>query len=217
MSSIKELQLKCSKCGEEFSINTYETVNITTDPELKKRVLTKDIFKVNCPKCGELHRINYPVIYADEEKKILVNLVTKQSKLDDLKDLENIKKINYLSEYRCRLVVNMHEFIDKILVLDAGLNDKAVEVMKVIVLSSSDFDRKNIRNCYFGGVYDEKLRFDVVMKDGTIRVANVGLDGYERCYEINREAFDENPQEWRFVNFDWALDYMAKQLKLDKK
>ena len=71
MSQVKKIGLKCTKCGEKFDIDTYETVNVTTDPELKKRVLSKDIFKMNCPKCGELHRVNYPIIYADEEKKIL--------------------------------------------------------------------------------------------------------------------------------------------------
>lgn len=217
MSQMKSIKLKCSKCGEEFDFPIYETINVTENPELKKNIISKEIFKAYCPKCGEIHRINYPVIYADEQKKILVNLVTKESKLDDLKDLVNIKKTNYLSDYRCRLVVDMHEMIEKILVLDSGLNDKAVEVVKVVVLSSGDFDRKNLRNCYFGGVYDNKLRIDVVLRDGTLRIATVTMDSYEKCYEANKEEFEKNPQEWCFVNFDWALNYMAKTLHIDAK
>lgn len=216
MSQKKVIQVKCEKCQETFDFEIYETLNVSTNPELKKEIISKEVFKVHCPKCGELHRINYPMIYADEEKKVLVNLVNRQSKLDDLKDLDNIKKTNYLSDYTCRLVVDMHDMVEKILIFEAGLNDRVVEVLKAIVISSASFEKNNVRACYFGGLFDDKIRVDVVMKDNTVNVAYVSMDNYYKCYDQNRAVFDENPQEWRFVNFKWALEFLAKTLDLQK-
>ena len=215
MSKIKKIQLKCSKCGEVFTFDSYETID-GSDHELKKKVVTKEIFRTNCPKCGSLHHVNFPTIYYDAEKHYVLRIISNKTDLDNFEDLP-LNKETVFDNNLCRLVADMYELVENILVLDANLNDRAVEAVKIVVLSSKDMDRKKIRSCYFAGKFDNRLRFDVVDNDGSIHSAYVNMDGYEKCYESEKKEFDMETNEWQFVNLKYGLDFMAKKLNIAKQ
>ena len=213
----KEVQIVCDKCNTVYTTNIYETIHVTNNAELKKKVISKDIFKCTCPSCNEIKRINYPTLYADEDKKILIHLVTKESKIGDLKDLDAIKNTDYLLSYTCRLVANMHELVEKVLIFESGLNDYAIETIKAIIISGRKDEYKTIRGVYFAGLMEDRIRFDVAKTDNSVQVCTIQKESYDKCYEANKSAFEKEPQEWRFVNVNWAIDYLANALKLKKE
>ena len=147
MNSTKTIKMKCGKCQEEFDYSVYQYINVTGDTKLKKEVVNKEVFKVCCPKCGALHHMLFPLIYVDDEKKVVFSLITNTSKIEDFKKFFHDEQEMFFKDYTCRLVIDGHELAEKILISEAGLNDKVLEVVKVYILSTSKFDRNNLRNC----------------------------------------------------------------------
>ena len=48
MSLEREETLKCPKCKTENKFRIYDSINVTLDPELKKKVLDGSLFKMKC-------------------------------------------------------------------------------------------------------------------------------------------------------------------------
>lgn len=208
MAKTKEALLTCNKCGHEFPIEIYESVNVTFDKDLKERVINKSIFEFTCPECGEFHRVIYPFLYVDMEKMFMVYLADAETNLNDLRDQQIIQATDYLHNYKCRAVLDMHELSEKILINELGLNDKVVEVLKLFAVTQSDIDRKELRNTFFSGLEEYSLRIDLVMRNNSVQRVLVPFKGYENCYLINKEYFDEEKDEWVQLNVHWALDFL---------
>ena len=65
MSLEREETLKCPKCKTENKFHIYDSINVTLDPELKKKVLDGSLFKMKCAECGTETVINYDTLYHD--------------------------------------------------------------------------------------------------------------------------------------------------------
>lgn len=56
MTRIDKSTFICKKCSKKFDVDTYHSVNVTLNPELRDKVLSGEIYKFICPHC---HHINY--------------------------------------------------------------------------------------------------------------------------------------------------------------
>ena len=74
MSKISEETIKCPKCGKESKFVMWSSINTVLDPEMKKKVLTGEIFKFKCNKCGCEARINYSSLYHQMEDSIMFRI-----------------------------------------------------------------------------------------------------------------------------------------------
>ena len=60
MSKTSLRKFRCMKCQEVYDIKTYDSVNVTKDPDIKERCLSGDIFHFECPHCHESYMLSYP-------------------------------------------------------------------------------------------------------------------------------------------------------------
>lgn len=58
-------------CGEVFSSQIYEYVNVGQDPQLQYTVLAGLLNVATCPKCGRRVAVSRPFIYSDPVHKLL--------------------------------------------------------------------------------------------------------------------------------------------------
>ena len=212
MAKINEATLTCNKCGHEFPIDVYESVNVTLDKDLKEKVISKKIFEFICPECGEFHRVIYPFLYVDMEKMFMVYLADKDTNLNDLRDQTIIQATDFLHNYKCRAVTDMHELAEKIIIQECELNDKVIEILKLFAVTQSNLNRENLRNAYFVGKDDQGLHIDLVLKDNTVTRAIIPMMGYDNCYTLNKDFFDEEKDEWEQLDVYWALNFVDSQM-----
>ena len=78
------------ECGNKFEADVYLSVNITTDPQLKKKVLDGKINSVVCPECGRQHYLE-PFLYTDMKKSFRIEI--NPAKIDREKIKKLIKKL----------------------------------------------------------------------------------------------------------------------------
>ncbi len=88
MTKILPAKIKC-KCGNEVEMQLYDSVNVTLNPELKEKIIKREINIFECPKCGvKSPDLAYPFLYADMTKKIWIWCYPEEME----KDRERIEK-----------------------------------------------------------------------------------------------------------------------------
>jgi len=72
MTSIKDFELTCPICENEFCSPIYLSINITLNPELLEKIYDRTINVVNCPKCKSEIHVNVLILFHDMKKKLLI-------------------------------------------------------------------------------------------------------------------------------------------------
>ena len=154
MSKTTTRKFKCMKCDEVYDIETFDSVNVTLDPDLKDKVSSGDIFYKECPHCHNTYMLEYPCLYHDMERKFMVWLMKEE--ID-----ANIKNMytqvfNEQKQLTLRRCEDIKSFLEKIEIFNNGLDDRAIEI-KIIQIdsqSSRSADELLQRSKQSGDLYD---------------------------------------------------------------
>jgi hypothetical protein len=190
MSILSEAIGKCSKCGHEQKISLYKSINVAQDPELKEKVKNGSLFTWKCPNCGEMNLVKYATLYHDPAAKMMIWLLPGGSANDPQVATAN-EQISSLSDYTLRLVGDIGSLIEKVNILDAGLDDVAIEMCKYVTKmemsgkmedkdKASDFLASTFR---FYAIDDDAIVFSYP-SEGKMVNLKVGLNVYEDCQGI---------------------------------
>lgn len=132
MSIVKQALARCSRCGHEHEIPIYKSVNTAEDSGMEARVLDGSLFLWTCPDCGARNLVSYECLYHDPEKRRMLWLLPhgriRPSEMESI-----ARHAASLGGYTLRLCSNLGELIEKILILNAGLDDVVIEICKYVV------------------------------------------------------------------------------------
>ena len=130
MSKCHKENIICPKCQAHGEFDMWDSVNVDLDPQLREGIFSEDIFIYKCPKCGHETGIPYGTIYHDMTHRFMIFFTFFRE--DDFKyepiDLSDIPGL--MKDYKYRHVTGLLELKEKILILEKGLNDIAIERMK---------------------------------------------------------------------------------------
>jgi hypothetical protein len=141
MSLSKQEIIKCTYCGNEQLFVIWSSINVTVDPSLREQLLDGSIVTFNCSNCNKSIHIENNVLYHDMDKYFAIWLKypgeNGSSKVDDLANpLVSILPDNYL----CRRVESYQELVEKILILEDGYDDYAIELLKLFICIRDEID-----------------------------------------------------------------------------
>lgn len=208
----------CPKCKKEDEFVLWDSINTKIDPELKEKVRTGELFKWTCPQCGNTVNVNYTTLYHQMEDHVMIYLVfgekesavkMMQGFLQDTngKLVEIDKKLT--EDYRNRVVGSMNEFQEKLMILDAGLDDRVIEVMKLILLSELEKNDNSpkIQEFLFCNNSDGTKHFAVNTDDNQWGMVEFHNDLYDHIENMLREVMEAD----RSVVIDqkWAMDILS--------
>ena len=126
---IQEASLRCPFCNTEQQHNLYPVVDLVENPSLKLGLLTDSLFSVRCSECNNLFAVIHEMLVMDKEASFAI-LLAPDSTLPEVKEpSEEIGQFETL-----RLVTTPDELKEKILLADAGLDDKTIELCKMYLL-----------------------------------------------------------------------------------
>ena len=132
MSIVKNALARCSRCGHEHEITVYKSINTAEDPALEARVLNGSVFMWTCPDCGCRNLVSYECLYHDPARKRMLWLLPRDK--EDTAEMEAIAlHARSLGGYTLRICPDLGSLIEKILILNAGLNDVAIEICKYVI------------------------------------------------------------------------------------
>ena len=207
MSSSSHKELRCPQCGAVQPTLMWTSITASEQPALRERLLEETLFDFQCKSCGYQAVFYYPCLYHDMEKGFLLYLNPAANAQAVRPQIPQA-----LQPLRKRLVSSQSEMKEKILILESGFDDTAVEIVK---LAAENLVRKktgaSAPQLYFASGGQEKLYFAVFPEKGAPQgTQSMKIGFYRQAVELLRAVgYQDNRQ---FLKVDRNL---AQQLLRD--
>ena len=146
MSINLKQSVKCPECSQMSDVTVWSSITVKDSIDLKADLLAGKINMFKCPSCEHIALMPHPMLYHDEEKRLMMSfsptndpVVKEQMYLNIKESSSKSGELEKLEGYNLRFVTDYNELLEKILIFDNELNDKAVEVLKLMILSKTRF------------------------------------------------------------------------------
>lgn len=214
--SINNFQtIKCPKCGQMCDVTVWNSITAKDSADLKEDLLKGRVNIFKCASCSHTALMPVPLLYHDEDKKLMISFspsndpILKQQLFDNIRAASKESgELSKLDGYNLRFTADYNELLEKILIFDSGFNDKAIEIIKLMILSQ-DVEKSEQRNCRFGKFADDVIEFmihDTI--ENQIYTSSVPKESYDTIWQNLRES-GVKP-----YSFDWEMVDGAYATKL---
>ena len=133
------LHITCEQCGKAFSFTTLPAIDTGNDPSWHEKVRSGEAFAGVCPHCGDKKFYDYSFLYKERETHTLVYYAAGEEDFQEacrtMTGQNPAVPWENISSWRRRIVANRDILAEKLLILDAGLDDRFVEMEKVLAYS----------------------------------------------------------------------------------
>lgn len=212
MSINVKQSVKCPKCGQMSEITVWHSITVKDSADLKNDLLSGKVNIFRCPSCETAALMPSPLLYHDEDRKLMISFSPCNDKAVAEKLYKDVKKASEESGelekykgYNLRFVTDYNELLEKILIFENDLNDKAIEVIKLMILSQ-DEEHADDRICRFGKAEGDSLEFMVQdVKENRVYTSRVPKETYETVYKSLLESgVKPYSFDWETVNSAYA-------------
>ena len=198
MSQRRSYPIPCPKCGTSGMIELYESVNIREEPALREELMADRLNRVRCHDCGFEFRVDKPLLYHDPAHRLLLWWMPAGREhpgqtMDEVARMQErlATTVGGDAMPELQLVYERSELIERIFLVEAGLDPRLIEYVKYLVYSNnqSKIDPAKKRLLFNAqDSTDEVLCF--VVQDIESRKLNSVLHYHRDAYAGVREMFD---------------------------
>ena len=173
-------KFKCSKCGEETSVNYDFLYHIMEDSMMIHYAPTEESAKKTLD-----------FFFGDG-----MNMVT-----DVLGELE--------TEYKHRIVPSMNELREKALIFEEGLDDRTLEICKCMFFPNLyEQAQADLEYSLFYVDDEGEWHIEFRFENGAMAAPTLTRDMYDEIHEIFSKIYSDDPKDNVFIDMEWALDVM---------
>ena len=212
MSLNAKQNVRCPECGQMSEITMWNSITVKDSKDLNQDLLQGKINMFHCPSCSHTALMPTPMLYHDEEKRLMISFspcndpILKHQLFDNVqKTSKESGELEKLEGYNLRFVTDYNELLEKLLIFDNGLNDKAIEVIKLMIIMQ-DSDKCEQRSCRFGKRDGAELEFMIAdRKENQIYTSKVPLDRYDTIdASLKESGVKPYSFEWEMVDSSYA-------------
>ena len=205
MSQSQMQEITCPKCGKKQFFRVWDSINTMEDPPLKKAVRNDEAFSFHCLDCGAFAVLHYNFIYHEPAEKLFIVCNADGSDYTAMKETLTAED-NAFKSYTKRIVLSHNAFKEKLLIFDAGFNDKIVEVMKSGIYANVEahYKDKGIDEIFFATNEEGEHGF-LLLRHGEM-LAAVEFDKalYDVLLEKALETIDALSPTDVIIDTEWA-------------
>lgn len=205
MAVVGTVSVRCPACSVQQDVRLVQSINARQDPEDKRRLLAGELDVLVCA-CGKRTPLSADILYADPDRDVLVRVCPGDAAARA--EAEALFRAAGATGLQ-RVVDSLNALVEKVKVVDAGLDDWAIEMTKVLLLASEEdleralwFERVDRP----GGV----LHWILVEPTGAARQMSSKLEAYERI--AARAGSRPGPDE-RQIDRAWAFAAVQKMIE----
>ena len=134
-------EVTCAECGHTGTYVMRTLIDTAKDKDAINKILDARWFTYTCPKCKERTIVTHTCLFHDTERKVLIALADSEEDYEKIsgwmkgtyqKDELEQALLNMMRGSDCRLVTNLHEFQEKVLLHVLGMDDRVIEMCKVM-------------------------------------------------------------------------------------
>ena len=220
--------IKCSKCGTNFDFTVWDSVNFTTEEGLKEKVLSYNIFLATCPHCGDSKNYVYPCLFHDMTKSYMIWFIPDGDETDiksindtwrgldrDAKNTQLGELTEDLKYINLRCVYNIRDLKEKILISDNDLDDRIIEMLKVLLLANMISNKQPDVNfettLIFTGIKDEGIIKNIlfyIKEQDTYSSFSVNFNMYEDIIKNYSDLIPKKEKIYMAIDRKWAINIL---------
>lgn len=214
MSRSDRTTVTCPACNHQQEYTFWRSINVTLDPELKTKLLDHSLTTFRCEKCQHTANVNQGLLYHDMVRYLMI-MVAPNGPGDLAEMAPLIQKMQ--GKYLLRVVSSMNELIEKIHILDADLDDRAVEMFKSALMSSlGESEKGKAPQLFFARIYagddmKERMEFVLASKAGMRSFSSLkdAYDGFVERFCGCLPTVMRESGEWLRVDREYAHKHMG--------
>lgn len=219
MSSCHQEQVTCPKCGQISEAKIWDSINVQLDPAMKEKVETLEAFSFTCPHCRNVALMKYNFLYHDMDEAVMIYVVVDEEGRRKAEASFNEQSIALMKEkaaYRFRIVPSFEGLLEKILLADAGLDDRVVELLKIIAenQAQAQFPDFHVAGCRFietaAGEQVIRLQDDEQGQALDVDYAASFSELYEKLKDEFAEELEELSKDSLVIDKSWAEQFLGK-------
>lgn len=194
----KKEKITCPHCKNESEREPLSSINVDRTPEMRAKVQDLSCFRWRCPICGTTSLVMDPCLYHDLAGQFMVWL------RDDTPERADFDP---LAGYTLRWVTDFNSFREKINILERGLDDRAVEIVKYLVLAQLQRDLDVVELLFHD--YDARtgeFRLVAVLSDGVEQYLSVPGTTYQKVAQDVGERLFTSARDFVKIDLEWARD-----------
>lgn len=130
MSQVRKEIIECPHCHQEGEFDLWASVNVDLDPELREKIFSDELFMYYCPHCGKVTGIPAGTLYHDKTHDFMIFFDFFKPNDFDYSPMEIPEGVGLQMGYLFRAVFGLQRFKEKIVILEHGLDDVAIEHQK---------------------------------------------------------------------------------------
>lgn len=203
--------MACPFCGKETKWKLWDYIYTGDDPAMKAAVRDHSAFHFRCSHCGKETYLHYSFLYHEDGGRLLIYVCPDGSDYRDMQKKMTAKAGFLYPGYRRRIVLSYNDFLEKLLIADAGLDDRVIEIIKALLWQQllTHYPEQNI----------EEIRFmtgrsgwkGLLVKTADAKEATADLD--ETLYHGLMEALQKRKMEDSLIiDRSWAYGF-ARSLR----
>lgn len=215
--------IKCPTCGHRTDLELWDRIDTDQNPEMKIKVRSGEIFSFVCPECGFETEIQYASLYHDPERRIMIYYVptdptgTIAAMKGEFVD-EDGNTINLCEglegNYIKRVVGQINHMKEKLYIIDKGLDDRIIELMKLFIFIQLKDSEQAI------SMDDMLLTVNPNGADSFMIITADGKTGFiafdAKMYESFVDNFGDKlgmADEELIIDLQWAMDFLQANNK----
>ena len=189
MTSIFISSLNCPSCGVTNSFERYDRIDASKTPQYKTAIIDWELIKYTFNHSGYQLIIDYPTLYVDEENKAIIQYLP--SNYSDVGSVPSIKELAAefdTSKYKCRVITNLEDFVEKVQIFSEGMDDKAIEFMKYLKSPNEEDIMFSYEHMVFTKVGPVAYQFMFINQKAAVASLNFSSELYLESLEEVAEA-----------------------------
>lgn len=191
------IELRCPMCGAIFHKKSETLLLHGFESNDEARLRDGTFFTAHCPICGKESKILHNFLYIDKEHHFAILVKSRKDMVES--DQELYARDAHL---RKRYVSKVDEIPEKIRVLEDGLDDRVIEILKLKLLRQYQRKTPDVKNVisHDSDRQSETLWFDILYTD---REDIVGIE--KISYERILKQLPVDGMRFVEIDRDWAL------------
>lgn len=191
--STSSAQIAC-RCGERYPVQVADGLHVSQQPELRMSILDGTFHRFQCPRCGATTQIDELLAFTDFPRRQWFTVAPERSLPWRRQWLELARAsfeatmvnnapelvVGWSREMKRRLIFGLASLREKLVLDDAGVDDRVVELLKIQLVR--DLHDTLSPELYF---------FVVEVGDDELTLERTHPDGVIRAFGVPRRMYDE--------------------------
>lgn len=215
MAIRRPVNIKCPQCEKESTFSMWQNINSLEDPMLKQQILDGTLFDFKCPYCEYNVAMYYDITFNMPEHGVMLHMIADPehakkvpAAIEEHENMLPLEAQKNAKAYIHRVVPDLITLREKTLIFEAQLDDRVLELMKVIYNAQLK-EQKGVEaeHIFFAINNQNGQVFEFYGESELIAIAPLDMNLYKTLLHAPQKKLKpiRNDRQY-FVDQDWAIN-----------